>query len=99
MFRWYQNADVCYAYLADVSNLEDDIDTMEQLRKSRWFTRGWTLQELLAPKTVRFYDRDWNYLGDKQSLISHLGDITGINFGAPNWPWALPSYSIAARMS
>lgn len=99
MFQWYQNANICYAYLSDVSAAKDFQNTINQVRRSRWFTRGWTLQELLAPKRVYFYGRDWDFLGDKSSLVNYLGDITGVNFGALNWPWALPSYSIATRMS
>jgi hypothetical protein len=99
MFQWYQNANVCYAYLSDVSTAGDHQNTMNQVRRSRWFTRGWTLQELLAPEKVCFYGRDWNFLGDKRSLVGYLGDITGVNFGALTGPWALPSYSIATRMS
>ncbi|GAW13471.1 hypothetical protein ANO14919_028570 [Xylariales sp. No.14919] len=61
MFRWYSNAKVCYAYLADV------IDK-DEFASSRWFTRGWTLQELIAPKAIRFYSYDWNLLGSKAEL-------------------------------
>jgi hypothetical protein len=99
MFQWYQKANVCYAYVSDVSASGVRQSTMDQMRRSRWFTRGWTLQELLAPEKVFFYDRDWSLLGDKSSLVNYLIDITGVNFGALTWPWALPSYSIATRMS
>jgi hypothetical protein len=98
MFQWYQNSNVCYAYLSDVSNVQDRQNAIEQISKSRWFTRGWTLQELLAPAKVRFYDRDWIFLGDKKSLCGLLQEITKVNFGAMTWPWTLPSYSIATRM-
>ncbi|KAF9222158.1 HET-domain-containing protein [Gyrodon lividus] len=52
MFRWYRNAEVCIAYLAESS-------TMEDFDSEPWFTRGWTLQELLAPLAIRFYNKDW----------------------------------------
>jgi hypothetical protein len=59
MFRWYQKATVCYDFLSDVTTVEDvdfNIPNMPcELSRSRWFTRGWTLQELLAPKHVRFF--------------------------------------------
>ncbi|KIJ19550.1 hypothetical protein PAXINDRAFT_69577, partial [Paxillus involutus ATCC 200175] len=55
MFRWYRNAEVCIAYLAESSTTED-------FEYEPWFTRGWTLQELLAPLVVRFYNRDWQPL-------------------------------------
>lgn len=48
MFRWYQNAVVCYAFLTDVPYCEDTCETESSLANSRWFTRGWTLQELVA---------------------------------------------------
>ncbi|KAF2207645.1 hypothetical protein CERZMDRAFT_50719 [Cercospora zeae-maydis SCOH1-5] len=49
MYRWYYNAQVCYAYL-------EDVWTPPESRRSLWFTRGWTLQELIAPETVRFFE-------------------------------------------
>ena len=62
MFRWYRNAAKCYVYLADVSTTGQDLTA--QLRKSRWFTRGWTLQELIAPLSVEFFSvegfTDWD---------------------------------------
>jgi hypothetical protein len=86
MFKWYRRAAKCYVYLSDVSTLKrkgggDDFmqDTWEQgLRQSRWFTRGWTLQELLAPASVEFFTRDGKRLGDKRSLEQLLREITGI---------------------
>lgn len=72
MFRWYTNAKICYAYLADV------ID-QDGFASSRWFSRGWTLQELIAPKIVRFYSCDWTLLGSKSELEDLLQKITGID--------------------
>src|SRR5438045_1695554 len=71
MFRWYQNAARCYVYLSDVSVRTQDsqashVEWESSFRNSRWFTRGWTLQELLAPKIVEFYSRDHVRLGDKR---------------------------------
>lgn len=60
MFRWYSEAAVCLAYLADVHTLD-----VEDFIQSEWFTRGWTLQELLAPSTVLFLSSDWRVLGHK----------------------------------
>jgi hypothetical protein len=81
MFRWYSEAMVCYAYLSDVSisynDKPEDFD-LGTLRKSRWFTRGWTLQELLAPLTVQFFTRSWSYIGSKKQLAPLLNEITGI---------------------
>ena len=81
MYRWYQEAHVCYAYLADVRIGDHgltDIMKEKAFRKSRWFTRGWTLQELLAPQFVVFYDRNWREFGSKSSLITQISLATGI---------------------
>jgi hypothetical protein len=61
MYRWYQEAKVCYAYLSDVQS-------KSEISNSRWFTRGWTLQELIAPSEVIFFDKEWKVLGTKTSL-------------------------------
>ena len=85
MFRWYRSATRCYVYLSDVSSPAFDTnDKLSELpfesafRASRWFTRGWTLQELLAPRSVEFFSRECNQLGDKQSLQQQIHEITGI---------------------
>lgn len=76
MFRWYKNAEKCYVYLPDVSN--DSRRWKSTFRKSRWFTRGWTLQELIAPASVEFFSREKEGLGDKESLEQTIHEITGI---------------------
>jgi hypothetical protein len=79
MFRWYQNAEVCYTYLADVpEGTEDPCLPDSFFRKSRWFTRGWTIQELLAPSTVVFFNCNWVEIGTKSSLYDTIQSITGI---------------------
>ncbi|KAF8850969.1 HET-domain-containing protein [Acephala macrosclerotiorum] len=82
MFRWYQNAARCYVYLSDVSKpdigLDDQRAWEEAFRKSRWFTRGWTLQELIALRLVDFFSSDGERLGSKLSLESEIYEITGI---------------------
>lgn len=116
MFRWYQNSAVCYALLSDVdihasdfggSRLSGDnqvpfFDKVTQaVQSSRWFTRGWTLQELLAPSNVQFYSQDWTFLGAKndtkgfQSLIS---DTTGIPTAVLDMSHSLDNLGIAERM-
>jgi WD40 repeat protein len=82
MFRWYRNAARCYVYLTDVST-NDQIDLSLQpweaaFGNSRWFTRGWTLQELIAPPSVDFFCSNGNRLGDKESLAGQLYKITRI---------------------
>lgn len=67
--------------------------------KSEWFCRGWTLQELLAPEDLRFYDRDWNYLGDKSSLGDLVSTATGIDVGVLAGRKQLWACSVAERMS
>lgn len=78
MYRWYQNAHECYAYLVDLApgSLPQD-----ELEKCRWFTRGFTLQELIAPKTVVFFDRDWNVIGGKkdEGILKIIVRTTGIS--------------------
>jgi hypothetical protein len=82
MFRWYQNAARCYVYLSDVSKPDTGADDKraweEAFRKSRWFTRGWTLQELVAPRLVDFFSSEGERLGSKLSLESKIHEITGI---------------------
>lgn len=101
MFRWYLNAARCYVYLSDVSI--HGSDQAEQLWKpallqSRWFSRGWTLQELIAPASVEFFSQEGERLGDKNSLEKVVTEITGIDVlalrGHP-----LSSFTIADRMS
>lgn len=74
MYRWYENAQVCYVYMADVEANNEHLP----FHSSRWFFRGWTLQELLAPWTVVFYDTNWNDIGTKWGLIDDITQITGI---------------------
>ncbi|WYZ40726.1 hypothetical protein EsH8_IV_001067 [Colletotrichum jinshuiense] len=78
MFQWYADASVCYAYLEDVHKGNDPAISDSQFRRSRWFTRGWTLQELLAPRRVEFYNSAWLYVGDCSLLSAAIESITGI---------------------
>ncbi|KAF2257834.1 hypothetical protein CC78DRAFT_443456, partial [Lojkania enalia] len=83
MFRWYRNAAKCYVYLSDVSRsaIIEQFETpswISHFQTSRWFTRGWTLQELIAPALVDFYSLEWTHLGDKKSLEREIHRITGI---------------------
>ncbi|KAL9607472.1 MAG: hypothetical protein Q9167_007619 [Letrouitia subvulpina] len=85
MYHWYREAVVCYAYLEDVSLY---IPLSTKFRKSRWFTRGWTLQELLAPRLVIFHDRDWIPIGSKSSLQAEVSAATGIRIDHLHKPQA-----------
>jgi hypothetical protein len=89
MFRWYQNAARCYVFLSDVLYGDQEVyaEVMEHsrtaaFRASRWFTRGWTLQELLAPLSVEFFSKEWRRLGDKVSLQTHIHEATRIPVAA-----------------
>ncbi|KAF2648911.1 HET-domain-containing protein [Lophiostoma macrostomum CBS 122681] len=75
MFEWYCDASVCYAYLGDVSETSFE----EDFPRSRWFTRGWTLQELIGPRNVRFFDQQWRQLGTKRDHVDKIADVTGID--------------------
>ena len=100
MYRWYQASAVCYAHLLDVRDGgSDKIGTNQQIMDSVWFARGWTLQELLAPPNLRFYDGNWNVLGTKQTLGSVLRKVTGIDENILSGEDPLESRSIAQRMS
>jgi hypothetical protein len=83
MFRWYQNATKCYVYLSDVSTRKRKAGSMiseftwePAFRSGRWFTRGWTLQELIAPEVVEFFSQEGDRLGDKSSLRCLINKIT-----------------------
>lgn len=80
MFRWYQDAKKCYVYLVDVStpNSADQSTWEAAFRGSKWFTRGWTLQELIAPIMVEFFSKEGKRLGDKKSLEKPIHEVTGI---------------------
>ena len=94
MFRWYSQAQVCYAYLADVPSSSNS-----HIRSSRWFERGWTLQELLAPERMKFYDERWNLLGTKGALSASISKVTGIPRRYLLGLTALRDASVAQRMS
>ncbi|KAG4439420.1 hypothetical protein IFR05_005113 [Cadophora sp. M221] len=102
MFRWYQNAARCYVYLSDVSKPDTGVDDQraweEAFRKSRWFTRGWTLQELIAPRLVDFFSSEGGRLGSKLSLESKIYEITSIANKALRGD-ALSNFSIKERRS
>ncbi|KAI0149479.1 HET-domain-containing protein [Xylariaceae sp. FL1272] len=98
MFRWYRNAEICYAYLADTSEVSIAIDIQSALSQCRWVTRGWTVQELLAPREVIFYSQNWKLIGSRTELSSHLANVTGIQIQYLEGR-SLGQASIAHRMS
>jgi NACHT domain/Heterokaryon incompatibility protein (HET) len=88
MFRWYKAASKCYVYLSDVSARKRDGNGENQrtwepaFRLSKWFTRGWTLQELIAPTSVEFFSREGDRLGSKKSLEHEINEVTKIALDA-----------------
>ncbi|KFY48760.1 hypothetical protein V495_01053, partial [Pseudogymnoascus sp. VKM F-4514 (FW-929)] len=98
MFRWYADAKICYAYLSDVEEVGEGFEAESQFRKSRWFTRGWTLQELLAPKKVIFYSHKWIGLGSKEEFATMISEIAGIDYEALR-VLDITRFSVAERMS
>lgn len=97
MFKWYRNAAKCFVYLSDMS-IHDFNNHRSRLRASRWFTRGWTLQELIAPMSVEFFSKEGQRLGDKRSLERQIHKITGIPVPALRGN-PLSNFSIEERMS
>ena len=99
-FRWHRDATKCYVFLADVSTPSDigkKSTWRPAFRASRWFTRGWTLQELLAPASVQFFSKEGVYLGDKESLQQDIHEVTGIPRAALQSS-PLSEFSISTRM-
>jgi hypothetical protein len=101
MWKWYWNASICYAWLNDVSaNARSDPELLLQsFQNSKWFTRGWTLQELLAPAVVEFYDETWTILGTKSSLLSIISTVTWIDEVALSERQKIRKASVAQRLS
>ncbi|KAL8380751.1 hypothetical protein RB595_005165 [Gaeumannomyces hyphopodioides] len=112
MFNWYRRAEVCYAFLGDVPACASGLGRFSQgvaattaatpfelYRKCRWFTRGWTLQELIAPREVEFYDAGWNPIGSKTTHLSSIERVTRIGRRFLQDVEELNRASVAERMS
>ncbi|KAL1944706.1 hypothetical protein VTO73DRAFT_3136 [Trametes versicolor] len=129
MYKWYQMANICIAYLADVEDphpegltlatpkskgqthphftvagrpgtpLSQDAVFQIQFRGSQWFKRGWTLQELIAPRSLLFVCRTWRPFGTKQSFADIIEEITGITPAILTHAASVDSVSVAMRMS
>lgn len=103
MYKYYKHADICYVYLQDYeANLEQleyqQSPSFHAFARCRWFTRGWTLQELIAPTQMAFYDESWVQFGSKFSLCKQLCHITGIDEEVLSSKKSLSSVPIARKM-
>lgn len=102
MFKWYQQAEVCDAYLIDVplglGRLADSV-WRAKFNSSRWFTRGWTLQELIAPRRLVFYASSWEWIATREILADAIQNRTGIPDHVLCDPTRLARTSVATRMS
>lgn len=100
MYRWYQEASECYAFLCDVHSQDlKATKSQNEFSSSVWFTRGWTLQELLAPKEVIFYNSKWEEIGCKSGIDCLLQKITTIEADVLCGKTSLADCSIAQKMS
>ncbi|KAF2690737.1 HET-domain-containing protein [Lentithecium fluviatile CBS 122367] len=109
MFKWYQNSERCYVYLSDFnSGLTESRATnatpitgaqIMNFKNCKWFSRGWTLQELLAPRNLIFYDVNWLYFGSASELAGMLSSATRIPQQALLGTAPLYNYSVAQKMS
>lgn len=102
MFRWYRDSQKCYVYLSDVSIGNGDDNQLQHtwgrvFRRSRWFTRGWTLQELVAPRFVFFFSQEGKILGSKETLKQVIHEITDIPITALS-DSPLTDFSIEERL-
>ncbi|KAF5333998.1 hypothetical protein D9758_017537 [Tetrapyrgos nigripes] len=99
MYQYYEDAVVCYVYLCDVSIDFHPRNPKSSFKDSRWFKRGWTLQELLAPHYVVFLDKDWVRIGTRWTLCDVVSAITSIPVEVFEGGRDINTYSVAQRMS
>ncbi|KAI0743049.1 heterokaryon incompatibility protein-domain-containing protein [Daedaleopsis nitida] len=99
MYAWYADADVCYAFLEDVPDDDDPDAPGSAFRRSKWFTRGWTLQELIAPMDVVFLSQNWAPLCSKCAAPGLIRDVTGVDIDVLVSAVQLPSVPAAKRLS
>ncbi|KAL8739835.1 MAG: hypothetical protein Q9184_008558, partial [Pyrenodesmia sp. 2 TL-2023] len=97
MYDYYRCSAICYVYLSDFHYQDGDVG--EEFSRSRWFTRGWCLQELLAPYNLEFYDKEWHYMGDKIDLAARISSAAQIGQQyILDWD-CIHRASVATRMS
>ncbi len=82
--------------------VEQTTERLEVFGRCRWFTRGWTLQELIAPRRLEFYNLGWDFFGEKSSMSTALSEITRIRAAVLCWDdldGGLLAINVAERMS
>ena len=100
MFQWYKKAVVCYVLLEDLtSGTALDVALGDGSSRCRWFTRGWTLQELLAPKLVKIFNNAWIHVGTKSDHVEAISELTGITTDVLLNEKDISKVSVAERMS
>ncbi|KAK5710024.1 hypothetical protein LTR17_019245 [Elasticomyces elasticus] len=106
MYSWYAKAKICYVYLVDVPPLQDGGPQLSRhcfdwapFENSVWFTRGWTLQELIAPRNVRFFNNRWGFFGALAGMIEKVSHITNIPEGILTHTRRPCDFSIAQQLS
>ncbi|KJA25474.1 hypothetical protein HYPSUDRAFT_402443 [Hypholoma sublateritium FD-334 SS-4] len=95
MYNWYRRASVCVTYLSETANISD-------APGDSWFTRGWTLQELLAPAHIVFYNKNWTQIGSSsdaeiQSVIQTVNGISSRELEL-SWRGAIEAIPLSRRM-
>jgi hypothetical protein len=98
MFQWYRDSTLCYAFMEDCKGPLPYRTSSSSSDIPRWYSRGWTLQELIAPKVVHFYSMGWQYLGTKDDHAAEISRVTGIDTYALGGG-DLSRISVARRMS
>ncbi|RFU79815.1 rna 3 -terminal phosphate cyclase [Trichoderma arundinaceum] len=98
MFQWYKDSALCYAFLEDCQGPLPYRKTSSSADIPRWYSRGWTLQELIAPKIVHFYSMEWQFLGTKDTHAAEISRVTGIDTYALGGG-DVSRISVARRMS
>lgn len=103
MFKWYKNSAIAYAFSEDYPYQKIEkaslITTSIGFGHSRWFTRGWTLQELIAPRRLEFYNKSWEKIAEKAAIAKELAVITGIDAFVLDGSGPLQQVSVGRRLS
>lgn len=109
MFSWYKHSTVCFVFLSDLPALENSVSqpnpsrgfpySQETFSACRWFTRGWTLQELIAPDHVEFFNARWERFSRKDECLDILSDVTGISYSVLESSFNLRQTPVAVKMS